>query len=414
MMIKLIEKMSGFSRLEQFLPKLFEFYQGDLKYGEIFYSDTPISFGELPAKSITLEAYLIDDFLKLSFSRKLHEEELRALNLLASSILKNLIVISRLRKVSYKGWNRKDVSREFIFKSESMKACVEKLSLVAPHLTTVLLQGETGTGKELLAKFIHDNSDRSRASFVTVNCGALPEAMLDSALFGHVKGAFTGADKSRKGCFEKARGGTLFLDEIGDLPLETQTRLLRVIEYGDFTPLGSDETVCADVRIVVASHKSLKALVSKGKFRQDLYYRLSTFPIEVPPLRNRCEDIPGLIDDLVDELRQSLKIPEIEIDSSVYKKALNYTWPGNVRELKNVLEKSMILAKGSKLKLLLDSQGTLQNVSIKSFDEEVKALIQRALFICGGRVDGEGGAAELLNLKPQTLYSKIRKYSIEK
>ncbi len=409
---KILLSLSGFSRIEQFLPKLLEFFEGDLCYAEIIDSELILSQGDKKPKG--LFEYLIQDKLHLLFYRKLDNTEIDSLELICSSILNNLLVIARLRKVSYKGWQRSFDHKKPIAKSESMKACMEKVKMVSPYGTTVLLQGESGTGKEIIAKYIHAHSERSRSSFVTVNCAALPDSLIDSALFGHVKGAFTGAAKSRKGFFEKARGGTLFLDEIGDLPLETQSRLLRVIEYGDFSPLGSDEVVEADVRIIAASHVSLKEAVFQERFRKDLYFRLAAFPIYIPSLSERKEDLPELIEEIVRELSSSLKLPKKVLDTAAYKKALEYSWPGNIRELKNVLEKSMIMSKGTKIKLIIDDSEIFQKSLIQSFDEEVKKIIESALIKCGGRVDGAGGAAELLQLKSQTLYSKIRKYNIRK
>ena len=411
-MIELFKALSGFSRVEQFLPKLFEYFEGDLCFAEIVDSDLYLSHGDDAKKG--LNKYLIQEKLSLSFSRKLNEKEISSLDLLFTFVLNNLLVIAKLRKVSYKGWQRSQSDKRIIVKSEAMSSCMEKVKLVAPHGITVLLQGESGTGKEVIAKYIYAHSGRNKKCFVTVNCAALPKSLIDSTLFGHVKGAFTGADKERKGFFEKARGGTLFLDEIGDLPLETQSRLLRVIEYGDFSPLGSDEVIKSDVRIIAASHLSLKDAVMQGIFRKDLYFRLAAFPVYIPALRERKEDIPDLIKEIIIDLSSTLKLSVNTIDSSTYKKALEYSWPGNIRELKNVLEKSIIMSKGTRLKLIIDDSEIFQKMSMKSFDEEVKGIIEAALIKCGGRVDGEGGAAELLSLKAQTLYSKIRKYKVKR
>lgn len=409
---KLFEELSGFSRLEQFLPRLSEYFRGDLCFAEIVDSELYLSHGKKGRERSN--EYLIQDKLRLFMSRKLDSKELVSLEIVCQSILSNLLVIAKLRKVSYKGWRRSRKEKKLISNSDSMKSCIEKVKMVSPHGTTVLLQGESGTGKEVIARYIHAHSERAKGIFVTVNCAALPESLIDSALFGHVKGAFTGADEARKGFFEKARGGTLFLDEIGELPLETQSRLLRVIEYGDFSPLGSDLVSKADVRIIAASHVSLKEAVFQERFRKDLYFRLTAFPIYIPALRERKEDLPELLDEIMKELSLSLKLPRKVLDVSAYRKALEYSWPGNIRELKNAVEKSMIMSKGGKLKLIIDDSEIFQKVSIKSFDEEVKNLIETALTKCGGKVDGLGGAAELLGLKAQTLYSKIRKYNIMK
>ena len=408
-----LQELSGISRVEQFLPRLLKSFDKVLVCAEIVDQEVYLVFGEKLEGESSFN-YSIQNKLNLQSIRKLSDEELETLDLLVSSILKSLLVIAKLRKVSYKGWQRDLSDKGVIENSESMKLCMEKVRMVAPHNTTVLLQGESGTGKEVLAKYIHRHSERSKNKFITVNCAALPETFIDSALFGHVKGAFTGAEQARKGFFEKAKGGTLFLDEIGDLPLATQSRLLRVVEYGDFSPLGSDDVMKADVRIIAASHISLKEAVFQEKFRKDLYYRLATFPIYVPALRERKEDISELTNKLLAELEKTLKLQKKPLESSFYKKALEYSWPGNIRELKNTLEQSLILSKGSKLKLVLDSCEVFQRDKLGTFDEEVKSIIETALRKSGGRVDGQEGAAELLSLKPQTLYSKIRKYEISK
>lgn len=405
---------SGLSRIEQFLPAVREYYGEGFKYARIELSDEVYEVGS--SVDLGESDYFYEG--KVDFRLFLHgsvdAEEKEVLDLICDVVLSNLAVISKLSKVSYRGWKSNKGRSAFVSKSECMKTCLEKAEMVAPHGTTVLLQGETGVGKEVLAKHIHSLSDRKGKAFRTVNCAALPHSLIDSALFGHVKGAFSGASEDREGFFAKAEGGTLFLDEIGELPLETQSRLLRVLEYGDYLPLGSDEVKKANVRIIAASHKSVKEAVLRGEFRQDLYFRLSIFPIVIPSLRERKEDLPALIDDLLAEHYRIMKIPRKTLSSKFFEKAMTYSWPGNVRELKNTLEKSLILSKGSKLQLVLDENDFLFTSPIKAFDDEVKAIIEKALLQCGGKVDGGGGAAELLQLKAQTLYSKMRKYGIGK
>ena len=410
---KLIKLYSGVSRIEQFLPILHKYFVDDLLYAELSFSSTVLKSGKRESKAVFEYQYKRNISLKLQLIRCLCESDQNDLDLVCESILHNLLVISKLSKGSYKGWSAQKNRKSIICNSKNMKECLEKSLMVAPHSTTVLLTGETGVGKEVLAKYIHDHSERRRFPLVTVNCASLPNSLIDSSLFGHTKGAFTGADRDRKGFFEQAKGGTLFLDEIGDLPLETQSRLLRVIEYGDFNPVGSDEVKKADVRIIAATNVSLKEAVFQEKFRKDLYFRLSVFPIEIPPLRERQDDMIELIDALLNDLYLKLNIAKRKVlDSKFYKSVIAYDWPGNVRELKNTLEKSLILSKGSKLQLIHDDNKLFFTSTIESFEEGVQNIIESALLKSGGKVDGVGGAAELLSLKPQTLYSKIRKYGI--
>lgn len=410
---KLIKIFANINKIEQFLPLLGTYFKDELLYGNVSFTDAFLEMGSEEKSSRFVYRYKKNVSLKLYFCRPLEQLEIDGLDLICDSILNNLLVISKLRRISYRGWSAKTLSKKPVCNSESMKLCLESALMVAPHLTTVLLQGETGVGKEILAKYIHSNSERKSAIFLTVNCAALPNSLIDSALFGHVKGAFTGADTDRLGFFEKAKGGTLFLDEIGELPLDTQSRLLRVMEYGDFLPVGSDLVKKADVRILVATHTPLQEAVLQKKFREDLYFRLSTFPLIIPSLRDRKDDIAFLIDELLSELYLKLKIPRKALSSKFYESAMEYDWPGNVRELKNTLEKSLILSKGNKLKLVLEESVLLFRSKVESFDDGVKKVIETALVSSGGKVDGVNGAAELLKLKPQTLYSKMRKYGIK-
>ena len=408
---KLVDSLAGIASPEIFLTRLNEALEGKILRGHFYFHGKEFLIGD---SSVEFN-YHLDSFLSLAFEQELHPEFESILTSIISSAIKNLVIIQKLRSISYRGWNhKKNTDKQLICLSPSMKACVEEAELVAPHNTAILIQGETGTGKEVLARHIQSISSRGQGKFIAVNCAALPSTLIDSTLFGHKKGAFTGADKDRKGLFESAKGGTLFLDEIGDLPLETQAALLRVLEYGDYTPVGSDEVKKSDVRIISASHKSLEESVRKGSFREDLFYRLSVFPITVPSLRERKEDIPELINSMLNELYESLKVSRKKVDSKFYQQALSYNWPGNVRELRNALEKSLILTKGSNLKLAIKSSVPSVKSNVKNFDDAVKEFLENALAKCSGKVDGEGGAAELLGLKPQTLYSKIRKYSIKK
>ena len=320
---------------------------------------------------------------------------------------------------------------EMIGNSEALRRVLLKAEQVAPVDTTVTILGETGTGKELLAHAIHRLSPRRDRTLVKLNCAALPGPLIESELFGHEKGAFTGADARRIGRFEIANGGTIFLDEVGELPLDLQAKLLRVLEEGEFDRLGGTHTMKVDVRVIAATNRNLEEAVRKGEFRSDLYYRLNIFPITLPPLRERKEDIPILVTHLVTQLSQKLGKTIDVIGQDTMAKLRNYPWPGNVRELRNVIERAVIITQGPKLRLIddLDSQALeldLQKQPVKPEvfvdlgqpDETLEHyeynLILRTLKNVHWKLEGPGGAAELLNLHPSTLRSKMRKLGIER
>ncbi len=237
------------------------------------------------------------------------------------------------------------------YRSQIMKEMVEVIHQVAPTDITVLIQGESGVGKELVARAIHSLSPRANKKLLSVNCGAIPEGLIESELFGHQRGAFTGAVESRKGYFELANGGTLFLDEIGELPLSLQVKFLRVLETKEILRLGAETVIKVDVRFITATNKDLTVEVAKKRFREDLYYRLRTVMIEIPPLRKRKEDIPILVDKFLEEFCERNKIPKLEITSETYDFLMEYSWPGNVRELKNAVESAAALNKTGTLKI---------------------------------------------------------------
>jgi transcriptional regulator with GAF, ATPase, and Fis domain len=299
--------------------------------------------------------------------------------------------------------------------SAHFRKVIEEASQVSPTNTTVLLLGETGSGKEVLAQAIHDASARKGRPMVKVNCAALPATLIESELFGREKGAFTGAIARQAGRFEVADGSTIFLDEIGELPLELQPKLLRVLQEGEFERLGGARTIKVDVRVIAATNRNLAQAVREGRFREDLFYRLDVFPIELPPLRERPEDIPLLSWTFVKEFSNSMgkQIEKIAADSMGTLVA--YSWPGNIRELRNVIERAMILAHGPVLHIKLGhrppqlepgkpSDGTL--------DQAERDHIVRALERCGWRIRGAGGAAEQLGIKPTTLESRMKKLGI--
>jgi PAS domain S-box-containing protein len=303
---------------------------------------------------------------------------------------------------------------EIIGESKALKAVLSQVEQVADSDTTVLLLGETGTGKELLAHAIHNLSRRRERVMVKVNCTALPSTLIESELFGYEKGAFTGAFTRKIGCFEVANGSTIFLDEIGDLPLELQPKLLRVIQEGVFHRLGNNKSIKVDVRIIAATNRNLAKAVNERSFREDLYYRLNVFPIHVPPLRERKGDIPLLIRAFINEFGERMGKSIEVIPKRVIQTLQRYQWPGNVRELRNVLERAMILNKGPTFHLQLPKIIEAPTKRGMTLEEMDKKHILEVLESSGWRVRGKGGAAEILGLKPTTLESKMHKLSIKR
>jgi formate hydrogenlyase transcriptional activator len=299
--------------------------------------------------------------------------------------------------------------------SPAIGRVLKTVETVAPTDATVLLLGETGTGKELIARALHDLSPRKDRALVRVNCAALPAGLIESELFGHEKGAFTGALARKIGRFELADGGSIFLDEIGDLQPDLQAKLLRVLQEGEFERVGSTSTLKVDVRVIAATHRDLEKASQEGTFRPDLYYRLSVFPISIPPLRERKEDIPLLVKHFV--MRHGAKLGKrVEtIPEKTMNALLDYSWPGNVRELENVIERAVIVSMGSQLELgeWLPKPGITEMGSrIIMLEELERAHIIKTLELTGWRVSGERGAAKLLGLKPTTLDARMKKLGI--
>jgi PAS domain S-box-containing protein len=305
---------------------------------------------------------------------------------------------------------------EIVGQSDAIKYVLFKVTQVAPTDTTVLITGETGTGKELVARAIHGASARKERAFIKVNCGALAPSLIESELFGHEKGAFTGAGARKLGRFELAIGGTIFLDEIGELPLELQVKLLRVIQEGEFERLGGNKTIQADVRIIAATNRNLKVEVDNGRFREDLWYRLNVYPITVPPLRQRKEDIPLLVEHFVNGYAKKFG----KIITSVSPRALqtfqSHSWPGNVRELANAIERAVIHAKGSVLHTIDRFEEIVEEppFAAKTLEEVERDYIVRTLENTGWRIEGPHGAANVLGLNPSTLRTRMIKLGIQR
>jgi DNA-binding NtrC family response regulator len=296
--------------------------------------------------------------------------------------------------------------------SPAVQAVLEQIALVADTDATVLITGESGTGKELVARAIHELSHRRKGPLVRVNCPAIPESLFESELFGHVRGAFTGALNDRPGRVEAAQGGTLMLDEIGEVPLALQPKLLRVLQEKEFERVGETRPRKIDLRIIAATNRDLSAEVEAGRFRGDLFYRLNVFPIQVPPLRDRSEDVPLLAWRFVDEFSKAFGKRIDAISHEDMAALLQYSWPGNIRELRNVVERAMIVTKGTQLKIAMPAPSTHSGPrSLKLTDVE-REHIRAVLDIAGWRIRGSAGAAHLLGLKPTTLEGRMAKLGL--
>ena len=296
-----------------------------------------------------------------------------------------------------------------------LRAVLSQVEIVAPTNATVLISGETGTGKELVARAIHELSPRHNRNLVKLNCAAIPGGLLESELFGHERGAFTGALMQKKGRFELADGGSLFLDEIGDIPLELQPKLLRAVQEQEFERLGSGHTIRVNVRMIAATHRNLPEMIREGRFREDLFYRLNVFPVAIPPLRERREDIPLLVNYFVSKLSRQMGRQIKTIPPRTIEVLTNYPWKGNVRELANFLERAVVLSQGEELKLPtgeLTVSCSPETTTLPKFEQAAREVIMDALKASSGRIAGRGGAAERLGLKRTTLQNKIRKLGI--
>ena len=314
-------------------------------------------------------------------------------------------------------WGHEIVGAKF-----GLKQVMNRARQVAAMDSPVLILGETGTGKDMIANAIHNSSPRSSGPFVGINCGAIPDSLIDSELFGHEKGAFTGALSQKRGRFERANKGTIFLDEIGELPAAAQVRLLRVLQSREIERVGGVETISLDIRVIAATNRNLEEMVKNRKFREDLWYRLNVFPILVPPLRHRRSDIPSLAQHFIDRKAKELKIAATPtLAGGAIDSLMAYDWPGNVRELENVIERAMILHRGKPLRfddlglspVKPDKGATgVPADEMMELNTLIKDHVQRVLQLTGGKIHGPGGAGEVLGVNPGTLRSKMKKLGI--
>ena len=303
---------------------------------------------------------------------------------------------------------------DIVGKSAALRKVLDQVAIVAPTGSTVLLHGETGTGKELFARAIHNLSPRRERTFVRLNCAAIPSGLVESELFGHEKGAFTGALMQKKGRFELADHGTLFLDEIGDISLDLQPKLLRALQEREFERLGSTKTIRVDVRLIAATHRDLQSMIRNNQFREDLFYRLNVFPIEIPPLRERREDIPLLVHYFVLHHGRQMQKRIKSVPKQAMEVLVNADWRGNIRELENFIERCVILTQGDELNVPRAELRRSVASAASTFEQAERQVIIQALKAVSGRIAGQGGAAERLGLKRTTLQNKMYKLNISR
>jgi transcriptional regulator with GAF, ATPase, and Fis domain len=329
---------------------------------------------------------------------------------------------------------------EIVGNSPALRAVLTQVEQIASTDSTVLILGETGTGKELIARAIHDRSPRRQRPLVKVNCAAISAGLVESELFGHVKGAFTGALTNRDGRFKLADGGTIFLDELGELPMDTQVKLLRVLQEQEFEPVGGTQTIRVDVRVIAATNRDLATMVREGKFRSDLFYRLNVLPVSIPALRERKGDVPLLVAFFVQRFAKKLSKPAKQVSEETMRRLMNYPWPGNIRELQNVIERAVVLSQGSTLQLApgfgpqmepapvsvppnstnrpsgnsVDTLPAVPHQNDASLTEVERRHIESVLAQTNWMIEGERGAARILNLSPSTLRSRMHKMGIRR
>ena len=411
--------------------------------------------------------------LEIEHGRSLRDEQYEYIESLQGPLWLSLLLAlngpewgERTSAADSKTEESKSGMKEIVVGAESgLRSVMERIELVAPSDMPVLILGDTGTGKEVVARAIHQRSSRGDKPFIRVNCGAIPPELLDSQLFGHERGSFTGASDQRKGWFERADGGTLFLDEIGELPLAAQVRLLRVLQEHQIERVGGQDAIHVDVRIVAATHRDLASMVHQRTFREDLWYRINMFPILLPRLCERIEDIPALARHFAKKAAANFGLPYVELLSNDIKQLIEYRWPGNIRELQAVMDRAVILGRGNKLdieaalgigistryepvvesdeptfyevipeqpmrKVLESSEPSLpppdfessppsphattsKQLDLVALDQAIREHIERALVLANGQIEGKKGAAHLLNINPHTLRAKMRKLGID-
>jgi PAS domain S-box-containing protein len=401
--------------------------------GYVRYHDLPLETkeGRLIAVEFVSNVYLVNDYkviqcnIRDTTERKLTAEALKkSHNELERQAVELRTALSEIKTLKDRLeaeniYFRQEIKMKhqldhILGQSDGLKYVLYRAEQVAPTNTTVLILGETGTGKELIAAAIHNMGPRKERPLITVNCTALPANLIESELFGREKGAFTGADTRQVGRFEVAHGSTLCLDEIGELPLEMQAKLLRVIQHNEFERLGSSHTIKVDVRIVATTNRNLEEEVRKGRFRQDLYYRLNVFPITVPPLRQRQEDIPLLVQAFVERYARKLGKQITSIQKETMKALQDYPWPGNVRELENIIERAVILCPGPILQLAdkLEISSLPLSSAMRTLEETERNQILKTLSETRWRIEGKDGAAAILGLNPSTLRARMHKLGI--
>jgi formate hydrogenlyase transcriptional activator len=365
------------------------------------------------APTLVERLQLLAEILGAALQRGRHERTLRSNVTVIEQLNARLEADNVYLKEEIKSYHDFD---DIVGESPALRLALSRLSQVAPTNSSVLLQGPTGTGKELFARALHERSRRHARPFVRVNCAALPPTLVESELFGHEKGAFTGAVAMRPGRFELADGGTLFLDEIGDLQPDIQVKFLRVLQEGEFERVGSSKTKSVDVRVIAATHRDLEAAVAQGSFRADLYYRLSVYPIQLPSLSERVEDIPRLVWFFIHRHQRDLGRLITKVPQGVMDALQNHAWPGNVRELENVVERAMIASTGDTLQLdeplRMNGSGAGHVAASDNLDTMQRIHIENVLQRCGWRINGKGNAAERLGIHPNTLRFRMKKLGV--
>ena len=337
--------------------------------------------------------------------------------------LEQQLILANEKLTAENSYLREEIEQEqftkkIITQNEAYKKILALLEKVAVTKTSVLISGETGTGKELMARAIHESSTRRTKQLIKINCAAIPENLIESEFFGHERGAFTGATQKRIGRFELADEGTIFLDEIGELPINLQGKLLRVLQEGEFERLGGGQTIKTNVRIIAATNRNLEKAIKKGQFREDLFYRLNVFPLKAPPLRERKEDIPILVHHFLQKHAAHVRKKITAVEPIIMEQLMNYNYPGNIRELENLIERFMIISDGHKLELTGWFQPSrvlpISDNCFLSMEEMEIYHIKNALRKCDGKIFGKGGAAELLKMNGKTLSSRMAKLNIKK